>query len=41
MKIDIGFKEVKNKNHAILAITDCPPLIALEEEGEELGKHGV
>ena len=41
MKIDIGFKGVANENHAILTITDYPPLVALEEVDEELGKRGV
>ena len=41
MKIDIGFKGVAIKNHAILTITDYPQLVALEEVDEELGKRGV
>ena len=32
MKVDISFKQVKYKNHAILTITDYPPLIVVERE---------
>ena len=41
MKLNIDFQRVVNENHAILAITNYPPLVELEEVDEGLGKHGV